>query len=241
MAALADVIDDVRQDFYFSEEQHGQAAMEKFWFMLILASMYYVSEDYEKAEPLLVRYVATAKESPVSNPAEVFCGLSLLVETYMNLNRISEAIALIKEGKSLCKGIEFFANDPLIEALLQRAAAYKSEGNPQSRQWGFVVGLTALSYCMSTGSYRTSAGAQVLDRLRFFFRSYGIDTQEWEWIVKHAHLSRHDFVGLLSSLFSQFACGQAHCGTGREQRKGKSFESPFRAPTRSTGHSARVC
>ncbi len=221
MTALADVIDDVRQDFYFSEERHGQAAMETSGLIPVLAAMYYVSEDYKKAEPLLVRFVAEAKQNPVSNAAEVFSGLSLLVETYMNLSRISEAIALIKEGNSLCKTIELSANDPLIEALLQRATAYKSEGNPQSRQWGFVVGLAALSYCISTGSYMMSSGAQVLDRLRFFFRSYGIDTQEWEWIVKHAHMSRHVFFGLLSPLFSQYACGKAHWGMRRKRRKSK--------------------
>ncbi len=221
ITALADVIDDVRQDLYFSEEQHGQAAMDTSELILILSSMYYISEDYEKAEPLLVRYVAAAKENPVSNAAEVFCGVSLLFETYRNLNRISEALARIKERKSLCKTTGLSANDPLIESLLQRAATYKSERSPRSRQLAFVVGVTALSYSISTESHRTPSSVQVLDRLRFFFRSYGIDTQEWGAIVKHAHLSRHDFVGLLSALFSKFACGKAQCGIGREQPKCK--------------------
>jgi hypothetical protein len=195
MAVLADVIDDVRQELCFSERQHGQASMKAEVLRLILACMYYVSKDYEKAESLLVEHNATVKEKPVSNAALIFWGLS--------------------------KGIDLYPYEPLIESLLQRAAAYRNEDNPLSHQWGFVMALIALSCCITTGSYRTIFGAQVLTRLRFFFRPYRVGKDEWEWIVKHAHLSRNDFVDLLSAFLSHFECVQVQSGTGREPRKSR--------------------
>jgi hypothetical protein len=92
------------------------------------------------------------------------------------------------------------APDPLLEALLQRAIALEAKGDMESRQRGFVVALLTLSWYVSHGFERSRADAPVQGQLRILAKSCGLGDEEWEWTVKHAHLTRYDFVGLLSIL-----------------------------------------
>ena len=49
-----------------------------------------------------------------------------------------------------------------------------------------------------------------MDRLRLFLKSCGIGGDEWDWTVKHAHLTRYDFVGLLSILLHHTGLAPLH-------------------------------
>ena len=142
--------------------------------------------------------IVKAKLGP--NTLEAFHSLGTLAEMYFFLGRFPEAISLNNEAKSISKKIDACACDPIVEALFRRAVAYKVKTDRSSRQRGFVAALMALSLCITRGWHRGSRGAQILDDLRVIFTSYGIGKEDWEWVVKHAHLTKYDFIGLLSIL-----------------------------------------
>ena len=70
-AVMTRVMDQALSDLHLVEKQHGRKSLEASEQPLILASMHYVVEDYEKAEPLLLRYVSTVKEKLGTNSREV--------------------------------------------------------------------------------------------------------------------------------------------------------------------------
>jgi hypothetical protein len=165
-----------------------------------LAALRSVAEHHENVESLLAGNVAALKDNQEANPMWMFWALSLLMEAYANLNRIPEAMLISKEGRAIAKKTDASKKDAFLEVLVQQAIALENEGEPKIRQRGFVVALLTLSWYVSHGFQRSSADAPVQDRLRLLFESYGIRGEEWEWTVKHAHLTRYDFVGLLSIL-----------------------------------------
>jgi hypothetical protein len=151
-------------------------------------------------ESLLGGDLTVAKGDQEANARRVLWARSLLIEAYFNLNRIAEGARISNEGKSIARNIDMSAPDPLLEALLQRAIALEAEEDMKSRQRGFVVALLTLSWYVSHGFERSRADAHVKDQLRILFETYGIRGDEWEWTVKHSHLTKYDFVGLLSIL-----------------------------------------
>lgn len=202
MAATADMIDYLSQDLHLAEEQCGPASLEAGEALLRLGVAHYIVEDYEEAEPTFVRYIEIVKAKLGPNSWEALHGLGTLGEVYMFLNRIPEAFVLINEAKSISKKINPCAYDPMVEALFRRAGACKEITDLRSRQRGFVEALIALSWCITRGWHRSSGAAQILDGLGVIFASYGMGKEDWEWVVKHAHLTRYDFVGLLSVLLT---------------------------------------
>ncbi|MGB6066337.1 MAG: tetratricopeptide repeat protein [Desulfomonilaceae bacterium] len=200
MAVMTDAIDHLSQDWHLTEEQCGQESLEAADPLLILAVAYYIIEDYEKAEGMFIRHIEIVKAKLGPNTLEAFHSLGTLAEIYFFLNRFPEANGLINEAKSISKKIDPCAYDPMLEALLRRAGAYKEKTDLRSRQRGFVAALVALSWCITRGWHRGSGGAQILDDLRVIFTSYGMEKEDWEWVVKHAHLTKYDFIGLLSIL-----------------------------------------
>jgi hypothetical protein len=199
-AVMTDAIDHVRQGLHLTEEQYGRESLEAAEPLLILAVGYYIIEDYEKAEPTFIRYIEIVKAKLGPNTLEAFHSLGTLAEIYFFLNCFPEAIGLNNEAKSISKKINPCADDPMLEALLRQAATYKGKTDLRSRQRGFVVALMALSLCITRGWHRGSRGAQIVDGLRVIFTSYGMDREDGEWLVKHAHLTKYDFVCLLSIL-----------------------------------------
>jgi hypothetical protein len=200
MAVRTDAISGIYQDLRQAEKQYGRASLETAEPLLILGSAHYILEDYGPAEGMFVRYIEIVKAKLGSNTLEAFHGLGTLAEIYFFLNRFPEASCLNNEAKSISKKIDPCAYDPMVEALFRRAEAHKGKTDLESRQRGFLVALMALSLCITRGWHRGSGGAQILDGLRAILTSYGIDEEEWEWVVKHAHLTKYDFVGLLSIL-----------------------------------------
>jgi hypothetical protein len=200
MTVMPDTIDHLSQDLHLTEEQYGRESLEAAEPLLILAVAHYIIDDYEKAEGMFIRYIEIVKAKLGPNTLETFHSLGTLAEMYFFLNRFPEAIGLNNEAKSISKKIDPCAYDPMLEALFRRAGAYKEKTDLSSRQRRFVLALMALSWCITRGWHRGSEGAQILDGLRVIFTSYGIDKEDWEWVVKHAHLTRYDFIGLLSIL-----------------------------------------
>lgn len=176
MALMADVTDDVQQDLCLSEKQHGIGAMQNLVLRWILASLCYVSHKNDKAEFLWAPYNFIIGGKPISKAALVFWGLS--------------------------KGVDISVYEQLIEALLQRAKAYSRQDSPAGAQFAFVTALLALSCCVTTGFNRTTSGTEILTRIRSFLKTYWATKAEWDWIIKHAQVTRHDFVGLLSVLLT---------------------------------------
>jgi hypothetical protein len=197
---MEDTAEHLLQRAHSLEKQYGWHSPEAWEARLIAAAMYCAVEDYDNVEPLLAGNVAAQKGKEGSNPMWMFWALSLLFEAYANLNRIPEAIRISKEGRSIAKKTDASAKDPFLEALVQQAIALEAKGHLESRQRGFVVALLTLSWYVSHGFDRSRADAPVQDQLHVLFKSYGIGDEEWEWAVKHAHLTKYDFVGLLSTL-----------------------------------------
>jgi hypothetical protein len=162
--------------------------------------MYRVVEDYEKAKLLLTGYLAGAKAKRTSNPEELFWACFLLAEAYFVMNRIPEALAIICKAKTISRKIDPSTKDPILGALWRLAFSLEVNGDSGCPHMGFAAALMALSWSMTRGLHRSRADAPVLDHLRIYLTSYGIGEEEWKWTVKHAHLTRYDFVGLLSIL-----------------------------------------
>jgi hypothetical protein len=200
IAVMTDAINHVRPDVNRAAKQYGRESLESGERLLVPGSLYYVTEDYENAEPLLVRYVAIAKNKFGTDSMETFRGLWLLSDIYASLNRIIEVMEVGAEAKAISTKIDPSADDPVSEALFRRAVAEKDTNDLQGRQRALVMALTALSLSVTGGLHRSPWGQKMLERLGVFFKSYGIGDEEWEWVVKHAHLTRYDFVGLLSIL-----------------------------------------
>jgi hypothetical protein len=181
-----------------TEKRHGQASRKTNEAYLLLAAMYCVVEDYGEAEPLLKKCIATAKNKLPQNADVLFWASSLLAEAYCGLNRILEAMMLTSEMKPLSRSVNPSAPDLVFESLWHLAMSFEAKGDTESRQQGLAVALMALCWSITHGLYRTQWGAQALDHLRLHFSTYGIVLDRWNWLVKHAHLTKYDFIGLLS-------------------------------------------
>ena len=202
-AAISDTAEHFHQRLYSLEKHYGRHSPESRDSRLILATIHTVAENYGKVESLLAGHLAVFKENPEANPMRMFWALSLLFEAYANLNRIPEAMRISEEGKSIAKKTDASVKDPFLEALVQQAIALEAEGDFVNRRRGFVVALLTLSWYVSHGFDRSHADDHVRDQLQLLFTSYGLDDEQWEWTVKHAHLTKYDFVGLLSILLNQ--------------------------------------
>ena len=176
-------------------DRKGQKTLEV---TLLLATMYYIVADYCNAEPLLKKYLMDAKKVSAQNPTAFLWASSMLAMAYSAMNRIPEAVLVMSEAKALTRTIDISVPDPVFQALELQALSFDAEDNLESRQQGLAVAFMALCFSISHGLYRAQWGAQALDHLRLHFSSYGIVLDRWNWLVKHAHLTKYDFIGLLS-------------------------------------------
>jgi len=217
---MEDTIAHHREHLRGVEKDYGKHSPEASVARLILAAHYRAGEHYGDMEPLLGGDLTVAKGTQEANTRRALWARSLRIEAYFNLNRIAEGMRISNEGKSIARNIDMSAADPLLEALLQRAIALEAKGDIKSRQRGFVAALLTLSWYVSHGFERSRADVHVKDQLRLLFESYGISGTEWDWTVKHAHLTRYDFVGLLSILLQQtgLAPTPLHTVIGRRPR-----------------------
>lgn len=200
VAVITDAIDHARKDLQRAEKRHGQAAKEVAEPVCVLGFLYYLMGDYEKAEPVLLRYVAMAKEHFGQNTRETLEGLGLLFEIYVELNRMRDVARIGTEANAVSKALHSWPHPPLVEALLLRAEAGQNDNKASSPQRPFAFAVMSLCWSTFHSFDQNPESPPVMDRLRLLLKSFGIGQDEWEWIAKHARLNRNDFVGLLSIL-----------------------------------------
>ncbi len=199
-AVMMEVIDHCRGSVTRTEKKHGRDGLKTLQALLILAAMYHVLENYEKAEPLLKGHLSAAKRKSVPDSRETVWASTMLAEAYFKTNRIGDAMLITKEARALCGSVDPNRKDPLLSALLQLALSLGAGQDSESRMRGLAAALVALCWCVSHGIHRAPADAQSLESLRHIFGSYGIEHETWEWALKHANLTKYDFLGLLSVL-----------------------------------------
>ena len=199
-AVMMEVIDHCRRSVTKADKKHGRQGVRTLQASLTLAAMYYVAGEHEKAEPLLKGYLSAAKRKPALDPRETAWAISILAEVYFRMDRPLDAMLITNEAKPMCGSMNLSRNDPLLNALLDLTFSLGAGKDPESRLRGFAAALVTPCWCVSYGLHRTSADAQSMSKLHSFFASYGIDDEMWEWAVKHANLTRYDFLGLLSVL-----------------------------------------
>lgn len=188
----------VRRRLKKTEKRHGALNRKTLKASLLLAAMYCAVEDFEKAEPLLNMCIAIAKNKLSHNADTLFWASNLLAEAYSAMDRIEEAITVLGQMKPFSKAIDPSAPDLVFGSLWHLALSFEAEGKLESRQKGLAVALMALCWSITRGLCRTQWGAQALDHLRLHFSFYGIVLDEWNWLIEHAHLTKYDFIGLLS-------------------------------------------
>ena len=200
VAVITDAIDHARKDLQRAEKRHGQAAKEVAEPVCVLGFLYYLMGDYEKAEPVLLRYVAMAKEHFGQNTRETLEGLGILFEIYVELNRAGDVVPIANKANAVSRALHSWPHPPLVEALLRRAECDQNDNKSGSRQRRFAFAVLCLCWSITRAFDRNPKSPPVMDHLRLLLKSYGIGPEEWKWIVKHARLNRYDFVGVLSIL-----------------------------------------
>jgi tetratricopeptide (TPR) repeat protein len=201
-----------------TEKQHGQLSRNTLKASLMLAAMYCVAEDYEKAEPLLKRCIATAKNNLLQHANALFWASALLAESYFAMNRIAEAMTVCSQAKPLSRAVDSSAPDPVFEALWHLALSFEAGRKSESREQGLVVALMALCWFVTRGLNGSRADAHAQEDLRLHFSSYGIVLDEWNWLVKHAHLAKCDFVGLLSIVLQNADLSPVSAGSWMDRK-----------------------
>lgn len=201
---IQDLIDQVAQDLNQTIKTHGEDSLEAARQRMILASMHYTMEEYEDALPLLRSYltICRARLEPTSD--EVFHGLSLLSNTLMGAGRPEEAFSIIEEIADTVKQFGYQqSRDPLLDGLKELAEKYQSGDDPTSVQRTFVLALMILSWCVTVYGGRSPVYGEYLPMMRSVFENFGFDEHLWEWLVKRAHQTDNDFVGLVSVLIDR--------------------------------------
>ncbi len=188
----------VRRRLKKIEKRHGKNGLKVLNAALTLGAMYCVVEDYEKAEPLLKRCIALAKRNLPQNTSALYWAADLLAQAHFRLDHILESMIVSSEAKPLSGAFDPSAPNLVFELLWQLALSFDHKGDPESRKQGLAVALMALCWYVTRGLNRSQADAHGQEDLRLLFSTYGIVLNEWNWLVKHAHLTKYDFIGLLS-------------------------------------------
>lgn len=199
--AIQDLIDQVAKDLNRTVKIHGEDSLEAARERLILASMHYTMEEYEDALPLLRSYLTICRARLDAASDEVFHGLSLLSNTLMGAGRLEEAFSVIEEIAGMVNQFGYQqGRAPLLDGLKELAEKYQSGDDPKSVQRTFVLALMILSWCVTVYGSRSPVYCEYLPIMRSVFENYGFNEDLWGWLVKRAHQTDNDFVGLVSVL-----------------------------------------
>jgi hypothetical protein len=202
--AIQDLIDQVSQDLNPIIKTHGEDSLEAARQRMILASMHYTMEEYEDALPLLRSYLTICRARLAPTSDEVFHGLSLLSNTLMGAGRPEEAFSIIEEIADTVKQFGYQqSRDPLLDGLKELAEKYQPGDDPTSVQRTFVLALMILSWCVTVYGSRSPIYREYLPIMRSVFENFGFTEHLWGWLVKRAHQTDNDFVGLVSVLMEE--------------------------------------
>src|SRR5208283_5248188 len=198
-SATKDLIDYVAQTHSQIIETHCATSIEAAQQGLILAYMYYLMQEYEKADPLIRSYVSANEEQHGEYSNKVRCGLILLSNNCIGWGRLEDSRSVLERVKSVSERCPSFADDPVLEGLYDLAVGHQSANDPTNEQRGFILSLMALSWCVRYQS-DTRVYAEFAPLLKAVFEPYGFVEDHWEWLIQSCKHNLHNLVGLISIL-----------------------------------------
>ena len=147
-ALIGEVANQVAQDLEAAKQSHGEDSVEALQKCLVLASMYYLMQEYEKADPLIRSYVSASEERHGEYSNQVRCGLILLSNNCIGWGRLEDSRSVLEHVKFVSQRCPSFADDPVLEGLYDLAVRYQSANDPTNEQRRFILCLMALSWCV---------------------------------------------------------------------------------------------
>ena len=199
--AIRDLIDQVAQQMNQIMKNQGEDSQHR----LILASISFLMEDYERALPFAQSFVAACKTKLQPPDSELRCGFGLLANIFMALEQPEEAQSAIKEVAQVAKQQSGASRleDPLFDGLILLAETYQQSDDPASVRRTFLFYLMALSWCVTVSERDSPVFNKYVSRLRPVFENFGFSEHRWAWLVRRAdHIDNH-FVGLVSVLIEE--------------------------------------
>ncbi len=199
--AAANLIDHVAQLWNQTMETQGAGSFEAALQGLLLAYLYYLMQEYEKADPLIRHYVTVAEEKYGPHSDEVLCGLILLSNNCIGWGRLEDSRSVLEQLKPVAESCLPW-RDPLLEALYDLAVGCQNADGPTNEQRGFILSLMALSWCVRYAS-GDHIYTQYAPRLKSIFEAYGFVNDRWEWLIQSCKHNLHDLLGLISILLEK--------------------------------------
>jgi hypothetical protein len=212
--AMADLTDNVAQVWNETLKTQGSDSIDAAYDALILASIYYVIGEHQRADPLIRNYIYVVEETHGLQSERVLCGLILLSNNCMSWGRPEDTRCVLERVKSVSERCSAVRRDPLLEELDDFAEICRGAEEPMSNRRGFILSLMALSWCArypSDHNYH-QIGPKVkvaglhdvytrhIPRLELIFQPYGFVGDYWQWLIRHCNNNLNDLVGLVSIL-----------------------------------------
>src|SRR5271157_540226 len=201
-ALIDDLVIQVTQDLEAGKQSHGEDSVEVAQQGLLLAYMYYLMREYEKADRLIRSYVSANEERHGEYSNKVRCGLILLSNNCIGWGRLEDARSVLERLKIVSRRCPSFADDPVLEGLYDLAVRCQKADDPKNDQRRFILCLMALSWCVRYQS-DTRVYAKFAPLLKAVFEPYGFVEDHWEWLFKSCKHNLHNLVGLISILLEK--------------------------------------
>src|SRR5208283_1159911 len=201
-SATKDLIDYVAQTHSQIIETHCATSIEAAQQGLLLASMYYLMQEYETADPLIRSYVSASEDRHGEYSNKVRCGLILLSNNCIEWGRLEDSRSVLEHVKVVSRRCPSFADDPVLEGLYDLAVRYQSANDSTDEQRRFILCLMALSWCVRYQS-DTRVYAEYAPLLKAVFEPYGFIGDRWEWLIQSCKHNLHDLLGLISILLDK--------------------------------------
>ena len=200
-SAAANLIDHLAQLWRQIREIKGAGSIEAALQCLVLAYMYYLMGEHEKADPLIRSYVSASEEKYGPHSDQVLCGLILLSNNCIRWGRLEDSPSVLEHVKVVAERCSQWS-DPLLEGLYNLAVPCHNVNDPTNEQRGFILSLMALSWCVRYQS-DTHVYAEFTPLLKSVFEPYGFIGDRWEWLVQSCKHNLHDLLGLISILLEK--------------------------------------
>ena len=201
-ALIGEVANQVAQDLEAAKQSHGEDSVEAIQHRLLLASTYYLIQEYETADPLIRSYVSASEDRHGEYSNKVRCGLILLSNNCIEWGRLEDSRSVLEHVKVVSRRCPSFADDPVLERLYDLAVGHQSANDPTNEQRGFILSLMALSWCVRYQS-DTRVYAEFAPLLKAVFEPYGFIGDRWEWLIQSCKHNLHDLLGLISILLDK--------------------------------------
>ena len=163
--------------------------------------MYYLMQEYEKADLIIRSYVSDSEEWHGEHSNQVLCGLILLSNNCIGWGQLEASRSVLEQVKVVSERCSP-SRDPLLEGLYDLAVGCQNADDPTNEQRGFILSLMALSWCVRYAS-DDHVYTQYAPRLKSIFEAHGFVDDRWEWLIQRCKHNLHDLVGLISILLEK--------------------------------------